>query len=62
MMKESRRSHWDTFWAEKEDIREVYSNSDRVARNLARVCELQGKRVLEVGGSPLERVDELGIG
>lgn len=48
-MKESRRSHWDTFWEEKKDVGEVYSNSDRVARNLARVCELQGKRVLEVG-------------
>jgi ubiquinone/menaquinone biosynthesis C-methylase UbiE len=48
-MKESRRSHWDTFWAEKKEVREVYSNSDRVARNLTHVCELQGKRVLEVG-------------
>lgn len=48
-MKKSQRSHWDSFWDEKREIRDIYSNSDRVARNIARVCDVKGKRVLEVG-------------
>lgn len=48
-MKESRRSHWEAFWEEKQEVREVYSNSDRVVRNLARVTDLRAKKVLEVG-------------
>jgi ubiquinone/menaquinone biosynthesis C-methylase UbiE len=49
IMKESRRSHWEIFWDEKKNVGEVYSNSDRVARNLSRVTDLRGKKVLEVG-------------
>lgn len=47
--KESRRSHWEDFWEEKREIEEVYSNADRIIRNLSRVLELKGKRVLEIG-------------
>jgi ubiquinone/menaquinone biosynthesis C-methylase UbiE len=48
-MKESRRSNWETFWDEKKDVHEVYSNSDRVVRNLSKIVELKGKKILEVG-------------
>ena len=48
-MKESRRSNWDTFWEEKKEVREVYSNSDRVVRNLSKITDLRGKKILEVG-------------
>ncbi|MEX1139639.1 MAG: class I SAM-dependent methyltransferase [Bacteroidota bacterium] len=47
--KESRRSHWEDFWQEKQEIEEVYSNEDRIIRNLQRVIGLQGKRILEIG-------------
>jgi SAM-dependent methyltransferase len=47
--KESRRSHWEDFWEEKREIEEVYSNADRIIRNLRRVLELKDKRVLEIG-------------
>jgi len=47
--KESRRSHWEDFWEEKRAIEEVYSNADRIIRNLRRVVDLKGKRVLEIG-------------
>jgi ubiquinone/menaquinone biosynthesis C-methylase UbiE len=48
-MKESRRSNWENFWDEKKDIHEVYSNSDRVVRNLSKIVDLKGKKILEVG-------------
>lgn len=48
-MKESHRSNWDKFWVEKQEFKEVYSNSDRVVRNLMRVMDVKGKRILEVG-------------
>jgi ubiquinone/menaquinone biosynthesis C-methylase UbiE len=48
-MKESRRSNWENFWDEKKDVREVYSNSDRVVRNLSKIVDLRGKKILEVG-------------
>jgi ubiquinone/menaquinone biosynthesis C-methylase UbiE len=48
--KESRRDHWETLWEEKKkDVQQVYSNEDRILRQLLRVCDLRGKRVLEVG-------------
>jgi ubiquinone/menaquinone biosynthesis C-methylase UbiE len=48
-MKESRLEHWDTFWEEKKEVKEVYSNSDRVVRNLVKVTDVTGKKILEIG-------------
>ena len=48
-MKQSTKSQWNIFWSRKRDVREVYSNSDRVLRNLEKVTSLKGKKVLEVG-------------
>jgi ubiquinone/menaquinone biosynthesis C-methylase UbiE len=47
--KESRREDWETFWREKEDVEQVYSNADRIARNLLQIGNLRGKKVLEIG-------------
>jgi len=47
--KESTKLHWEKFWSDKKDFHEVYSNDDRVLRNVLSVTGLQGKRVLEVG-------------
>lgn len=47
--RESLRSHWDSFWSEKGDIHEVYSNEERILRNLKAVVDLKGKKVLEIG-------------
>ena len=47
--KESRRENWETFWKEKENVEQVYSNADRILRNLLHVGELRGKQVLEIG-------------
>jgi len=47
--KESRLDHWEEFWKQKQDVREVYSNADRILRNLLKVTRLEGTRVLEIG-------------
>ncbi len=45
----SEKRHWETFWDEKQDVEEVYSNAGRVLEHLSRVTELDGKLVLEIG-------------
>jgi SAM-dependent methyltransferase len=47
--KASHRSHWERFWSEKHEVADVYSNADRIVRNLAAVTDLAGKCVLEIG-------------
>jgi len=47
--KESTKSHWENFWSDKKEFHEVYSNDDRVLRNLSYITDLKGKRVLEIG-------------
>ena len=48
-MKVSTKHNWETFWQKKENVHEYYSNSDRVLRNLTRIVDLSGKKVLEIG-------------
>jgi ubiquinone/menaquinone biosynthesis C-methylase UbiE len=48
-MKVSTKQNWEAFWQKKNNLHEVYSNTDRVARNLVRVTNLQNKKVLEIG-------------
>ncbi len=48
-MKESRLEHWETFWEEKKEVKEVYSNSDRVVRNIKKIADVRGKKILEIG-------------
>jgi len=47
--KESRRDHWETFWRDKEDVTQVYSNENRILRNLQNMGDLRGKKILEIG-------------
>ncbi len=47
--KVSNRSHWESFWESKQEVQEVYSNEERIVRNLTAVTSLRGKKVLEVG-------------
>jgi len=47
--RESRREHWETFWEDKQEVGEVYSNAGRVLEQLSRVLDLKGKKVLEIG-------------
>jgi ubiquinone/menaquinone biosynthesis C-methylase UbiE len=48
-MKQSTRTDWESFWKAKRNTQEVYSNSDRVLRNLVKIADLKGKKILEVG-------------
>jgi len=45
----STREHWDAFWRERPEVDDVYSNGDRILRNLQAVLSLEGKRILEIG-------------
>lgn len=45
---QSTPGHWERYWAEREEIDEVYSNEDRITRQLA-TLPLEGKWCLEVG-------------
>jgi SAM-dependent methyltransferase len=47
--KESKKNDWETFWDEKQDTEEVYSNAGRVLRHLSKVTDLHNKKVLEIG-------------
>jgi ubiquinone/menaquinone biosynthesis C-methylase UbiE len=47
--KKSTIDHWETFWKDKEEIAEVYSNDDRIYLNLIQVTGIQNKKILEVG-------------
>src|SRR6185369_11919417 len=48
-MKVSTKQNWESFWVQKENVHEYYSNTDRVLRNLAKITDLKGKKVLEIG-------------
>jgi SAM-dependent methyltransferase len=46
--RQSTSGHWDRYWAEREEIDEVYSNEDRIGRQLAGL-PLEGRWCCEVG-------------
>jgi ubiquinone/menaquinone biosynthesis C-methylase UbiE len=63
MSKTSEKEHWDDFWAESQDLGQVYANDDRIIDNLGSILDLKGKRVLEVGagtGRDSETLSSLG--
>jgi len=45
----SEKQHWETFWDEKQDVEDVYSNAGRVLEHLSRITTIGGKLVLEIG-------------
>ena len=48
-MRISTKHNWETFWQRKNKVDEVYSNTDRVLRNLNQIMDLKGKKILEIG-------------
>jgi SAM-dependent methyltransferase len=49
MARVSEKRHWDEYWADSQDLDEVYANDDRILEFLAERLDLRGLRVLEVG-------------
>jgi SAM-dependent methyltransferase len=47
-LRESTPQHWERYWQEREEIDDVYSNEDRIRRQLE-TLELEGVWVMEVG-------------
>ena len=50
-MKESRKEHWEAFWTEADGLSldDVYDNGGRILREIFRVGDPKGMRILEVG-------------
>ncbi|NOY57670.1 MAG: class I SAM-dependent methyltransferase, partial [Calditrichaeota bacterium] len=40
---------WEDFWQEKQEIEEVYSNSDRIIKQIQQTVDVKGKLIMEVG-------------
>ncbi len=47
--RQATRDHWERFWRDRHDVEGVYSNGDRILRNLRSVSSIEGKKVLEIG-------------
>ncbi len=47
-VRQSTPDHWQRYWEEREEIEDVYSNEDRITRQLADL-PLEGRWVMEVG-------------
>ena len=47
-MRQSTPQHWERYWAEREEIDDVYSNEDRIKRQLDPL-PVEGRWVMEVG-------------
>lgn len=57
MMRQSTPGHWERYWAEREEIDDVYSNEDRIRRQLEDL-PLEGEWAMEVGaGSGRDSLD-----
>ncbi|HDP99010.1 MAG TPA: class I SAM-dependent methyltransferase [bacterium] len=48
-VKQSTKVHWEKFWENRTDIDQVYSNEDRIYKNLASITPISAKKILEVG-------------
>ncbi len=48
-MRKSLKNNWESFWYEKQDIDQVYSNTERIRNNLKKVTTLTNKNILEIG-------------
>lgn len=56
-MRQSTPQHWERYWAEREEIDDVYSNEDRLKRQID-TLELSGDWCMEVGaGSGRDSLD-----
>jgi SAM-dependent methyltransferase len=49
MTKTSEKKHWDRFWADSQNLSDVYGTDQRITKHLSGVVDLKGSRVLEVG-------------
>ncbi len=49
MARASTLEHWESYWAGRPELDQVYSNQDRLVREVLAEGPVQGRRVLEVG-------------
>jgi SAM-dependent methyltransferase len=49
VVRKSTRQNWESYWGSKERVDDIYSNADRIGRNLAKITDLKGLNILDVG-------------
>jgi len=49
MKRISSQKNWDDFWERKHQVKDVYSNMERIISKLEQVVDLKEKKILEVG-------------
>ncbi len=49
MARVSEKKHWDQYWADSQELSDVYANDNRIVEFLSRRMDFDGMRVLEVG-------------
>jgi SAM-dependent methyltransferase len=45
----SEKKHWNEFWANSQNLSDVYGTDERITKNLGAVVDFEGSRILEVG-------------
>ena len=45
----SEKHHWEKYWAERQNIGEVYSNAGRIVSQIQNFISVKNKRILEIG-------------
>lgn len=49
MKRVSEKKHWDEFWADSQNLSDVYGTDGRITKNLTGLVDFKGSRILEVG-------------
>jgi ubiquinone/menaquinone biosynthesis C-methylase UbiE len=49
MARVSEKKHWDDYWADSQELNDVYANDNRIVEFLSQRMDFNGMRVLEVG-------------
>lgn len=63
MKRTSEKHHWDDFWADSQNLEDVYGTDDRIFEQLKAYIGLEGARVIEIGagtGRDTDRTAEAG--
>ena len=49
MKRTSEKHHWDDFWADSQNLEDVYGTDDRIFEHLKEYIGLEGARIIEIG-------------
>jgi SAM-dependent methyltransferase len=59
MMRTSEKRHWDDYWADSQNLDDLYGTDERILENLKGHVEYRGLRVLEIGAGTGRDTDRM---